>query len=598
MALLAPTDDPAVDPTAPKKPAATTPTAPTLPFASAGQGAAPATPQTPNATAGQGLSPTQPHPLATSDPLAFAPPAGTLPIAQPPVGGAPGQAPNATPDAGGFPANGGPTDINYGGPPSSVGTGATGLHPTTPTAPINPALNVGGGAFGSTWNGQAPVTAQPGQSYGPGQAFQGTPAGWVDPDSGNGGGASAVNGGGANPTIPTGPQYEQQSTLSDWAKAHGFGSTQGDTDPTQIANEYLAMERNQANGSLPGQGTGFNATLDQLAKDAIANANTSFQSSLTNGGFAPGTSPNELPLTQMPGGTFQNQNGTPASQGGNSTTINNSQTGGQTPVDVAIGSGQAAGAPNGFNPTPPSTTPTPGGSTVAPPSDTTSLLPPSMQGPVASYGGPAPLAPSSNPNDLTNTTLARDPSIDRFALAKQNLKDFQDTTNPAYEASLRDANRYAFANGRGYSGIENNSIGDLASQRDTAIRGEQDTLLNQALNDTISDQFKDVGVQQQQQGFQAGQQQTGFTQGLQTEQQQQANQAQGFNQDIATKQVNNLLQNTAFGQQLSTQQLQDFENSTQFQQFIQMYMAGQIDDPVTALNNMAQTYARPNGGGY
>jgi hypothetical protein len=570
---LAP-DDSTVDPFNPPKKVggqtyAPTPTAPTLPFATAGQGASSTAPTTTNATAGQGLTPTQPHPLATSDPLAFAPPAGsTLPIAQPPVGGAPGAAPNTTPDAA----------------PS--------------TAPMNPALNVGGGAVNAQGlgpNGQAPVTAQSGQTYGAGQAFQGTPAGWVDPDTTYGTPGSLVD-----PTKPTGAQYEQQNNLDDWWAAHGTGPRYSYVNGVQVDNAaqaYKGIAGNVASGALPNQGTGLNSALDAAAALAQQGQNNTYDASLTNGGFAPGTGPNELPLTQMPDGSFQNQNGMPASQGGNSTSINNQQTGGQTPVDVAIGSGNAAGAPNGFKPSGPSTTPAPGGSSATPAAGGgSSLLPPSMAGPVASYGGPAPLAPSSNPNDLTNTTLKRDPSIDRFALAKQNLADFRDTTNPAYEASLRDANRYAFANGRGYSGIENNSIGDLASQRDTALRGEQDTLLNQALNDTISDQFKDLGVSQQQQGFQAGQQQTGFGQGLQTEQQKQAEQGQAFNQDLQTKQLNNLLQNTAFGQQMSVQQLSDFENSTAFQQALQQFYAGQISDPAAYFEQLAQQWARPVGG--
>jgi len=164
------------------------------------------------------------------------------------------------------------------------------------------------------------------------------------------------------------------------------------------------------------------------------------------------------------------------------------------------------------------------------------------------------LNPTTPQNALTNSTITPGPGTDRYAIAKQQLADFTKGSEPAYQASLRDANRYNFGRGRGVSGIANNSIGDLELQRENAIRSSQDQFLGNALTGSIEDAYRNLGIAQQQQGFQAGQQQT------------------------------------AFGQNYATQQLSDSEKKDAFSQVLQQWMAGTSNDPSQTALYLAQIF--------
>ena len=158
-------------------------------------------------------------------------------------------------------------------------------------------------------------------------------------------------------------------------------------------------------------------------------------------------------------------------------------------------------------------TATPGkvGTTMVPPS-TAPALPsagPSAQ-PTASGMGNVAQSAVTPENALTNSMLARAPGADRFQIAQDQYKAAEEASAPQYEADLRQAMRKAAAGGALGSGMLQTSIGDIAQNRDIANRSNRTNLLSEALKGTIGDQFQDVGIAQQQQGFQKSQQEQAF----------------------------------------------------------------------------------------
>lgn len=135
-------------------------------------------------------------------------------------------------------------------------------------------------------------------------------------------------------------------------------------------------------------------------------------------------------------------------------------------------------------------------------------------GPVAAApqgtGTGVALTPTDPNNPLTTQTIAPDNAVDRFKLAEERFNTFTKSTDPAYQAALRDAKRTGAAVGGLGSGQLRTRVGDLANQRGLALDTSRDTLMQEALGGSIEDMYRNVGIAQQQQGFQQGQQQQGF----------------------------------------------------------------------------------------
>lgn len=159
---------------------------------------------------------------------------------------------------------------------------------------------------------------------------------------------------------------------------------------------------------------------------------------------------------------------------------------------------------------------------------------------VGTPGGPSAMIEPPNPTtsveggDLLHTTLMG-PTTDRFKLAGDQFDTFAKSTDPIYQKSLKDATGAAAATGRLGSGQLRTSYGDLAANRALQLDTERSSLLQQAINDSISDEYKNVAIAQQQQGFQAGQQQNAAQ--LQLAKDQLAEQARqfGLNQEQQLK---------------------------------------------------------------
>lgn len=130
--------------------------------------------------------------------------------------------------------------------------------------------------------------------------------------------------------------------------------------------------------------------------------------------------------------------------------------------------------------------------------------------PAASAVGNVGATPTTADNALTNQTLSRAPGADRFKIAQDQYDAAVKAGEPAFQASLRDAMRRAAAGGAIGSGALQSSLGDVVSSRQNGLDAARQGFLADALRGTIADQFGDVGIAQQQQGFQNQQQQQAF----------------------------------------------------------------------------------------
>lgn len=185
--------------------------------------------------------------------------------------------------------------------------------------------------------------------------------------------------------------------------------------------------------------------------------------------------------------------------------------------------------PPGAAPPPAVAPPAPGSSppeTVVPRSASVPSLP-GVSAPSTS------LTPYTAENNLTDKTISRASGADRFQLAQDQWDAFQRSTNPAYEAELRDANRMAAAGGALGSGKLQSSIGDLATNRANQLDSQRTNLLTEALNNAIADSFGDASLAERQQQFQAGRSDTAFGQGVQQTQLEEALRNGDFSRALA-----------------------------------------------------------------
>lgn len=184
----------------------------------------------------------------------------------------------------------------------------------------------------------------------------------------------------------------------------------------------------------------------------------------------------------------------------------------------------------------PGATALPGGmitSTAAPAPAAPAPVAPTPQaasGPGAAVG----LNPTDPNNALTGQTITPGAGVDRFALAQQKFDQFAASTDPAYQAALRQANRYGAAQGRLGSGSLRTDFGNLANQRSQALDQSRQGFLTNALEGTIGDNWNAIGLAERQQGFQNNQQQ------------------QAFANELARLGFDDSMLNSAFGRALQT----------------------------------------------
>jgi hypothetical protein len=172
--------------------------------------------------------------------------------------------------------------------------------------------------------------------------------------------------------------------------------------------------------------------------------------------------------------------------------------------------------------------------------------------------------PNQDPR-LTGTQSAVDTAsqslanVDRTKLAQSMFDTFAQSSNPAYEASLRDATRSAAGAGRIGSGQLRTSYGNLANQRNLQLDTAKQQFMQDALEGSIGDQFNKVnalsGLEGQQygegadtnnqlrteRGYQTDLGQQAFNDALTQYRQSQADQAQKFGQGATSAQLTTLM---------------------------------------------------------
>ena len=165
---------------------------------------------------------------------------------------------------------------------------------------------------------------------------------------------------------------------------------------------------------------------------------------------------------------------------------------------------------------------TPASGPTSPAAPQQNPLSPVPAGPAAGPTAPTPAGPGgvtltpTDPNDsLTTKTITPGSLADRFKLAQDRFATFANSSEPAYQAALRDANRMGAAQGRLGSGDLRTSFGDLAQGRSRDLMNSRDNLFQNALEGTIGDTWNGIGLAERQQSFQNQQQRDAFERMLQ-----------------------------------------------------------------------------------
>lgn len=204
------------------------------------------------------------------------------------------------------------------------------------------------------------------------------------------------------------------------------------------------------------------------------------------------------------------------------------------------------------------------------------------------------LTPTTPSNALTNFTISPGALADRYSTAKTQYDDWVTQTDPQFQAANRDALRYAAAGGTIGSGQLNTSLGDIQLNRENAMRSSRDTFLGNALNASIDDAYKNIGIAQQQQAFQQGQQATAFNQNVTLQTLRDSELGQQFQQLMTTLGFNSQQQQQAFENAFKVQQLSDDETGQSFYRALQQAILGYSNDPASYMTWLAGQYAQPS----
>jgi len=127
------------------------------------------------------------------------------------------------------------------------------------------------------------------------------------------------------------------------------------------------------------------------------------------------------------------------------------------------------------------------------------------------------LTPTNPDQSLLGQTITPNNSVDRVKTFQDALNStIQNVLDPAEQARMRDLNRYSFGNGRGVSGMARTSEGDVASDYGRQIKDLAAQGLAGATTGSIDDMYRNLGIAQQQQGFQQQQLNDAFNQSAQS----------------------------------------------------------------------------------
>ena len=461
-------------------------------------------------------------PQSTNDPMAFATSAPTtatdLPATQPPASPTPGTqpvGPTTTPPPN-IPTIFDPAGPTYGQP--------TPVPTTAPSTPASSSLPSGFTLGGAASNNQ-------GNAYYNGQQLNGLVA---DSSSPTGYSYSFANGS----IVPGATQdawqqiigAENANTLSPQGQTYNMQQTANmpTTDPAIAAllndpnyENAVANQQPDQYGNKPGAAQ-FYSSLPSSPQQAFQNTPLygDEYSQLQAGGVpnlptpqvfpGSGAGPVDALGNPIPSQQPQGSQASPSGANQNFTTYN--------PMTIA---GAPGSAPASSTATPSSSGADTGTPSSPSPSQLNDILSnigasPSTGGASGgSSGGPGySLSPTDPNNPLTNQTIT--PTGTNFMpQAQQLIAAQQAAEQPQFQADLRDANRYAAGNGQLYSGIENSSLGNIVQNFALGQNAQAQQELYNALGQQNANNYANIGVEQQQQGFQNQQQNQAFNEALQ-----------------------------------------------------------------------------------
>jgi hypothetical protein len=123
--------------------------------------------------------------------------------------------------------------------------------------------------------------------------------------------------------------------------------------------------------------------------------------------------------------------------------------------------------------------------------------------------------PTNPASDLRSQTLSVAPTANREDLAKQYISNWDTAERPYFQKDVNTVVRNGAAKGQLNSGQLRTSLGDLALNEATQRQAAESNFLTQALDNSINDAYRNVGIAQQQQQYQTGLQNQTFSQALQ-----------------------------------------------------------------------------------
>lgn len=215
--------------------------------------------------------------------------------------------------------------------------------------------------------------------------------------------------------------------------------------------------------------------------------------------------------------------------------------------------------------------------------------------PTTASNGTVSLTPTTPDNSLSNYTIGVGPTANRFGIAQDLLDQWDASSQPQFDRQIKGLEQSGAARGQLGSGMARGALADASTNYQTARTTAQKGFLTDALNNSIEDAYKNVGIAQQQQTNQQGQQQTGFNNQVTVQQLQDSEAGQAWTQQFQAAGFNATQIQQAFANAMAAQKLSDDETGQTFNQAMQQYLIGQSGSPQDILAWLASQYAAPQG---
>lgn len=226
-------------------------------------------------------------------------------------------------------------------------------------------------------------------------------------------------------------------------------------------------------------------------------------------------------------------------------------------------------------------------------------VPPAAQAPIPTSGGSPSygLTPTTPQGSLLNQTITPGPGVDRYAIANDLLSQWDANSQPQEEAQIKALEQSGAARGQIGSGMMRGALADESNRYQTARTTAQRGFLTDALNGSVEDSYRNLGVAQDQQKFQAGQAQQGFNNNVTLQGLQDSEQGQMWTQQMQSMGFNAQQMQAAFENAYRVQQLSDDETGQAFSRAMQQFVLGSQGSPQSIEEWLAGLYALPQGNG-